>query len=115
MTRKIGKVAKQINIQDSPLNFKTEYKHLAEIEILQLASIVESCNDAIYSKSFDGTIFTWNKAAENIFGFTAQEAIGKNISIIFSSEILAEEAEIDETIKRGEQIDHYETARIRKD
>lgn len=87
----------------------------AQTEAMMLAAIVESSDDGIISKNFDGTITSWNKGAENIFGYTAEEAIGKNISIIFPSENRDEETEMLEKIKRGEHIKHYETVRKRKD
>ncbi len=84
-------------------------------EALLLAAIVESSDDAIISKALDGTIKSWNKSAERIFGYTAKEIIGKNISLIFPIERLDEEKEIVERIKRGGYISHYETVRKRKD
>jgi PAS domain S-box-containing protein len=90
-------------------------KRNAELENFRLASIVESSDDAIISKSFDGTILTWNKGAERIFGYRSDEVCGLNISIIFPAEQLDEEKEILERIKRGEHINNYETIRKRKD
>jgi len=80
-----------------------------------LAAIVESSDDAIVSKTLDGIITTWNKAAEQIFGYTAEEVIGKPISILIPVDRLNEEFTIIEKLKRGEKIDHYETIRRRKD
>ncbi|HVE56046.1 MAG TPA: PAS domain S-box protein [Pyrinomonadaceae bacterium] len=87
----------------------------AETALVNMASIVESSADAIISKEFDGTILSWNKAAERIFGYTAEEAVGQNITILFPPELLDEEQEIVDKIKRGEQLEHYETLRRRKD
>ncbi|MEO8111459.1 MAG: PAS domain S-box protein [Ginsengibacter sp.] len=81
----------------------------------RLLAIVQCSQDAIISKKLDGTITTWNSAAERIFGYTAQEAIGDNISIIIPEELLPEEKDIIKKIKRGEIIEHYETIRKRKD
>ena len=87
----------------------------AEADKSLLASIVESSEDAIISKDFNRKILSWNKGAENIFGFTAAEAIGKDISMLFPRELLDEENEIVEKIKLGESVEYYETLRRRKD
>ena len=81
----------------------------------QLAAIVESSDDAIISKTLNGVIRTWNRAAERMFGYTAEEAIGRSITILMPPDRVAEEAQILEKLKRGERIDHYETVRVRKD
>jgi len=80
-----------------------------------LASIIESSEDAIISKSLDGIIQTWNDAAERLFGYTAEEMIGKHISLIIPPERIAEEDEIIANLKAGRRIEHFETARIGKD
>jgi len=81
----------------------------------QLANIVESSEDIILSKTLDGVVTSWNAAAERIFGYTAQEIIGRSIAIIIPPDRLAEEEEILKRIRAGEQIKHYETVRRRKD
>jgi len=80
-----------------------------------LASIVESSNDAIISKSLDGTIQSWNAAAERLFGFTAEQAVGKHISLIIPPERIAEEDAIIARLKHGQRIEHFETERRRSD
>ena len=75
----------------------------------RLSAIVESSDDAIISKNFDGTILSWNAAAQKIFGYTAYEAINNNISIIVPEEFYEEEEEIITKVKNGERIKHYET------
>jgi PAS domain S-box-containing protein len=81
----------------------------------QLAAIVESSDVAIISKTLEGIVATWNKGAEKIFGYAAEEIIGKSISIVFPSDRENEETLILERIRRGERMDHYETVRRRKD
>src|SRR5216684_3523841 len=80
-----------------------------------LAAIVESSDDAIISKDLNGIVTSWNKGAERIFGYTAEEAVGRPISIIASPQRPNEMPAILERIKRGEKISHYETLRSRKD
>jgi PAS domain S-box-containing protein len=87
----------------------------AEEKQARLAAIVDSSDDAIISKTLDGNITTWNHAATKMFGWTAEEAIGKHISLIIPAERLAEETKIIESIRRGEKIDHFETVRVAKD
>jgi len=80
-----------------------------------LASIVASSDDAIVSKNLDGIITSWNKGAERLFGYTAEEAVGKPVTILIPPDQHAEEDMILERIRRGERIEHYETVRKRKD
>src|SRR5690348_10721060 len=80
-----------------------------------LAAIVESSDDAIVSKDLNGTIMTWNAGAERVFGYTAEEAIGRPILMLLPPERKDEEARILASLVRGERIDHYETERMRKD
>jgi PAS domain S-box-containing protein len=98
----------------------TERKHAErtlrenEQQLRALASIVESSDDAIVSKSLDGIIKSWNRGAERIFGYTAEEAIGQPITIVIPQDRLDEERTILNRIRRGERIEHYETVRRRK-
>ena len=80
-----------------------------------LASIVESSGDAILSKDLDGIITSWNKGAERLFGYAAEEAIGKSITMLIPADRQDEEPAILDRIRRGERTDHYETVRQRKD
>ena len=80
-----------------------------------LAAIVDSSDDAIISKSLDGMISSWNKGAERMFGYTADEAIGQHITLIIPQGRQQEEVTIIERLKRGERVDHFETVRVRKD
>lgn len=81
----------------------------------RLAAIVNSSADAIISKTLDGTITTWNPAAERIFGYTAEEAVGESILMLIPSDRRDEEDTILSEIRRGNRIETYETERLRKD
>jgi PAS domain S-box-containing protein len=81
----------------------------------QLASIVESSGDAIVSKDLDGIIISWNSAAERLFGYAAEEVVGKSITILIPEELHDEEPKILDRIRHGDSLDHYETIRQRKD
>jgi len=80
-----------------------------------LASIVESSEDAILGKTLDGTIVSWNAAAERIYGYTAEEVKGKHISILAPPDRLGELDHIFDKLRRGESISHLETVRRTKD
>jgi PAS domain S-box-containing protein len=80
-----------------------------------LAAVVESSSDAIITKNLDGRIQTWNKGAQRIFGYSAEEAIGQPVTILFPPDRYDEEPEIIARIQRGEVVEHYETIRRRKD
>jgi PAS domain S-box-containing protein len=81
----------------------------------KLAAIVDSSDDAIISKSLDGTVQSWNGAAERMFGYTAREAIGSAITLLFPPDRLDEEARIIARIRAGERVEHFDTVRLRKD
>jgi PAS domain S-box-containing protein len=87
----------------------------SEEKIRKLADIVESSNDAIITKSLDDIITSWNKGAEQIYGYSAREVLGKPISIIEPDSLKREIVQLDKTIKQGEKIQQYETLRLRKD
>jgi len=81
----------------------------------RLAAIVESTDDAVISKDLNGIVNSWNSGAEKLFGYRADEMIGKPITTIIPADHLDEEAEIIGRIRRGERLEHYETIRRRKD
>ena len=87
----------------------------AENERAYLAAIIESSDDAIISKDLNGIVTSWNRAAETIFGYTADEMVGQHILRLFPPDRLAEEDLILGRIRRGEKVDHFETVRRRKD
>jgi PAS domain S-box-containing protein len=92
----------------------TERKQ-AEETLFLLASIVASSHDAIIGISLDGTILNWNSGAERVFGYTATEARGQPYNFLLPPDRLGEMGELLERLKRGERIEQYETARVRKD
>ena len=81
----------------------------------RLASIIDSSEDAILAKSLDGTITAWNRGAERIYGYTPEEVIGKNITMLVPSDRPDEIPEILRKVARGESIEHYESIRVTKD
>ena len=87
----------------------------AEETTRRLAAIVETSDDAIISKNLDGVIQTWNRGAASIFGYTAEEVVGKPVTILMPPERYDEEPGILARLRRGERIDHYQTVRRRKD
>jgi diguanylate cyclase (GGDEF)-like protein/PAS domain S-box-containing protein len=87
------------------------------IELLRnrLSSIVENSDDAIIAKTLDGTIVSWNPAAERIYGYSAAEVVGKPISILFPPELKNELGPIMKRVRQGKRYEHFETVRVRKD
>ncbi len=92
----------------------TERKRAEEIRS-RLGAIVESSEDAILSKTLDGIIVTWNRGAEQMYGYTAEEAIGKHISMLASKDHIDEIPELLQKVKAGEAIPYFETIRFKKD
>src|SRR6187402_2495417 len=80
-----------------------------------LAAIVDAADDAIVSKDLTGTIITWNRAAERIFGYSASEMIGRPVATLLPPDRLHEEADILARVSAGERIQQFETVRRRKD
>lgn len=131
--RRISKLREQFNTELSLTNKKLESANeelaatqdslqilvdeLTESESHQarLASIVESSEDAIISKTLQGIITSWNKSAERVFGYTADEVIGKHISILIPDERIAEEEIIIGKVSNNESLEHFETYRVTKE
>lgn len=86
----------------------------ADLATASLAAIVNSSDDAIISKDLNGIIKSWNRGAERIFGYTAEEAVGRSVEMLIPKERLAEEPHILSRLKQGERLHHFETVRIRK-
>ncbi|GHO88304.1 sensor histidine kinase [Dictyobacter formicarum] len=100
--------AGKITNSDTPIVKEIEERAL-------LAAIVDSSDDAIVSKTLDSIIMSWNHAAEEMFGYTAEEAVGQSILLIVPPELHHEEVEIIQKLRAGIRIQHYETVRVRKD
>ena len=99
---------------------KTTKDLLADLKSPELApywltAIIDSADDAIISKTLEGIITSWNKGAERIFGYTAEEAVGQPVTILIPPDHLDEEPIILAKLRDGERIEHYETVRVRKD
>ena len=92
----------------------TERKRLEEIREW-LAAVVDSSDDAIISKTLDGTISAWNSGAEKVFGYSSAEAVGRSLNMLLPPERANEESDILARIVRGESVEHFETVRLRKD
>jgi len=92
----------------------TEHKK-SEEKIRTLANIVESSNDAVGTISLDGIITSWNKGAEQVYGYSTEEILGKPVSILAQSNLMDETKRLSELVKKGQKIRNYETTRLRKD
>jgi PAS domain S-box-containing protein len=90
-------------------------KKVAEMASRRLAAVVQSSDDAIVTKNLDGIITSWNAAAERMFGYTPEEAIGKSIRMIIPHHLQSEEDMVLSRIRAGKVVDHFETIRQRKD
>src|SRR4029079_9803958 len=94
---------------------ETEHRQKSQLALGQLRAVAETSEDAIVTKDLNGVITSWNKGAEIIFGYEANEVIGKPISLLIPEERHDEEPSILERIRRGHRVEHYETVRRRKD
>ncbi len=119
-----GKSALEQRVEERTQELRTAYESLqteiAQREIsdrinLQLAAIVESSNDAIIGKTLDGVVTSWNKGAERMYGYAAQEMIGKRVSALVPQDQDDDVSIILDRVRRGERIEQYETVRVRRD
>ena len=90
-------------------------RQTAQERLQALAAIVESTDDAVLSKDLNGIVTSWNRSAERIYGYTAQEMIGQSVTLLFPPEQEGEFEQIMARIHRGERVEHHETRRMRKD
>ena len=86
-----------------------------DVDRAWLAAIVESSEDAIVSKTLEGVITSFNAAAERLYGYKAEEVLGKHISTIVPEDLHPQLEEIDASLRRGEKVSQLETVRLRKD
>jgi PAS domain S-box-containing protein len=105
----MNKLAVEVFMNDITIRKK------AEERVNLLASIVESSDDAIIAKDMEGKIQYWNKGAENLYGFKSNEVLGKSIEVLHTRSSKNDFPGIMEILKKGGQINHYNTYRIRKD
>jgi len=104
------------NIVGCVLTFRDVSERRKTHETAELmAAIVDSSDDAIISKSLDGVIKTWNAAAERLFGYSAEQAIGRHITMLIPPDLIGEEDMIISRIKANERVDHFDTVRLRRD
>ena len=102
--------AEELEVQNQELRENYTALHRSEELSSRLAAIVESSDDAIISKSLDGMITSWNAGAEKMFGYSASEVMGKNVSILVPPGHIDEIPGILNKIKNGERVDHYENS-----
>src|SRR5215212_2063061 len=102
-------------LDDSRANEEITNLQSPELAPYWLTALIESADDAIISKTLEGVITSWNKGAERIFGYTADEVIGKPVTILIPEGHLDEEPTILAQLRAGKRIEHYETVRVRKD
>lgn len=104
-----------IAVANKLLKQEIAYRRRAEEANAKFAAIVANSNDAIIGQKLDGTIVTWNKGAEQIFGYTAEEACGRPVSILAPPDQIDEPSRIIQAIRHGDVVEHFETERIKKD
>jgi PAS domain S-box-containing protein len=111
----LNRVIDRSLVLEQSLEAEIERCRRAERDSRRLAAIVESSDDAIIAKDLNGIITSWNESAEQVFGYSAEEMVGQNVSILIPPDRPDEEPAILARLRRGERIDHYETVRQRKD
>ncbi len=100
---------------DNPINTPVSDLQSPELAAYWLSALIESADDAIISKTLEGIITSWNNGAQRIFGYTADEVIGKPVTMLIPEGHLNEEPAILARLRAGQRIEHYETVRMRKD
>ena len=121
----IGMPATELEHSEDPEHLKRENERLrarlAELkpselaDAVRIAEMVESSDDAIIGETLEGVILSWNKGAERLYGFAAEEILGRPMTWLLPPDRAEEEADILRRIQRGERVDHFETTRLRKD
>jgi PAS domain S-box-containing protein len=114
MARFRKQASAELEETNARLQKEIEARKASAVLEARLAAIVESSDDAIVSKTLDGIITSWNVAAERLFGYSSEEAVGKSILLIVPPERHGEEADILRKLRKGERTNHFETERVRK-
>ncbi|HKY94323.1 MAG TPA: PAS domain S-box protein, partial [Kiloniellales bacterium] len=114
ITDPAGKLIGALNILID-LSDSQRAEQQAQTWAARLAAIVESSEDAIVGKNLDGIITSWNQAAERMYGYTAEEAVGRSIMLVIPEERRDEETQILARLRRGERVSHFETVRRHRD
>lgn len=115
LEKRVSERTKELQKAYGNLQYEMKENQQAQMKQAELAAIVESSSEAIIGKTLDGFITSWNKGAERIYGYTAQEIIGKHISTIVPKNKLGELKQVLKIVKSKEKLEHFETTRIRKD
>jgi PAS domain S-box-containing protein len=110
----LGRLVPAVSRELRALNERRRHAR-AEGMMAHLAAIVESCDDAIISKTLDGVVLSWNSAAERIYGYAADEMLGRSIAVLQPEGRAHEQQELDNKIKHGQRVERFETVRVRKD
>ncbi|MEM7292374.1 MAG: ATP-binding protein [Pseudomonadota bacterium] len=103
------------NLRATTLYAELVAEKRVQVEREKLAAIVDSSHDAIYSRTFDGRLLSWNRGAETLFGYTHDEAIATPVSKFLTNETRAELVELDSVLKLGQRVENYETERLHQD
>ena len=115
----VGWAAYSLQISDSKLDAASRDLAIGNERVQEtnarLAAIVASSEDAIFSKTLDGTLVSWNDAAGRMFGYSAAEILGQSVSLLFPEDRWSEEVRILQSIKDGRSVEHFESVRLRKD
>jgi PAS domain S-box-containing protein len=106
-------IARQLGFSVARHNAE-EARRRAEQASRLLSAIVEASDDAIVSKDLDGIVTSWNSGAQRLFGYSAEEMLGKPITLLIPAHLQSEEPKILERIRRGDRVEHYDTVRVRK-
>jgi PAS domain S-box-containing protein len=110
-----AELERRVNQRTAALQSEIADRRRTQETVERLAAVVESSNDAIISKTLDGTITAWNRGAEKVFGYSSAEAVGQSIGLLLPPERADEESAILGQIRCGESLQHFETVRLRKD